>query len=218
MSVLIKGGILMIPIAICSIVAVTIIFERLVSIRRTRRQNARFVEAIRGRIRKGNLDEAIAICEELPEAPLSVIFLEALRHVPLGEKRTREAIMEAGERQAERMEKNVAGLATIAGGAPLLGFLGTVLGMIQAFQRIESLGGNVDASVLAGGIWAALLTTAAGLTVAVPTYFAHNYVVGRVHSEILEMEDRSRDLMYLLTTGEDRIGGRSAPILPREQQ
>lgn len=75
MSVLIKGGILMIPIAICSIVAVTIIFERLVSIRRMRRQNGRFVEAIRGRIRKGNLDEAIAICEELPEAPLSVIFL-----------------------------------------------------------------------------------------------------------------------------------------------
>ncbi len=204
MSVLIKGGILMIPIAICSIVALTIIFERLIQIRRVRRQNARFVEAIRGRIRRGNLAESIAICEQHLDSPLAVIFLEALRNVPLGEKRTREAIMEAGERQAERMEKNVGGLATIAGGAPLLGFLGTVLGMIQAFQRIESLGGNVDASVLAGGIWAALLTTAAGLTVAVPTYFAHNYIVARVHTEILDMEDRSHDLMFLLTTGEVR--------------
>lgn len=200
----------MIPIAICSIVALTIIFERLIQIRRVRKQNARFVGAIRGRIRRGNLTESIAICEQHLDSPLAVIFLEALRNVPLGEKRTREAIMEAGERQAERMEKNVSGLATIAGGAPLLGFLGTVLGMIQAFQRIESLGGNVDASVLAGGIWAALLTTAAGLTVAVPTYFAHNYIVARVHSEILDMEDRSHDLMFLLTTGEDRaIDGES---------
>ena len=84
MSVLIKGGILMIPIAICSVVALTIIFERLINIRRVQRQNMRFLEAIRGRIRKGNLDEALAICEELPEAPLSAIFLEALRNVPKG--------------------------------------------------------------------------------------------------------------------------------------
>ncbi|MCK4304472.1 MAG: MotA/TolQ/ExbB proton channel family protein, partial [Candidatus Eisenbacteria sp.] len=136
--------------------------------------------------------------------PLAVIFRDALHYVPLGEKRTQEAITEAGERQAELLERNVGGLATIAGGAPLLGFLGTVLGMIQAFQRIESLGGNVDASVLAGGIWAALLTTAAGLTVAVPAFFFHNYIVSRIHSEILTMEDRSRDLMILLTIGEGR--------------
>ena len=88
----------------------------------------------------------------------------------------------------------------------MLGFLGTVIGMIMAFQRIEALGGNVDASVLAGGIWQALLTTAAGLSVAVPTFFAHNYIVARIHSEIRVMEDRSRDLMVLLATGEDRIG------------
>ncbi len=205
MSLLIKGGILMIPILICSVVAVAIIIERLVRIRKVRSENGRFVAAIRGRIRKGNLAEAVHVCEENPTSPLSIIFLEALHHVPLGEKRTREAISEAGERQAEHMEKHVGGLATIAGGAPLLGFLGTVLGMIQAFQRIEALGGNVDASVLAGGIWAALLTTAAGLTVAVPTFFAHNYIVSRIHAEILDMEDRSRDLMTLLTTGEDRI-------------
>jgi len=206
MSVLVKGGVLMIPILLCSIIAVAIIIERLAQIRRVKRENQRFLEAIRGRIRKGNLTEAITICEEFPTSPLSDIFLDALRHVPMGEQRTREAIVDAGEREAEELEKHVGGLATIAGGAPLLGFLGTVLGMIQAFQRIEALGGNVDASVLAGGIWAALLTTAAGLTVAVPTFFAHNYILSRIHSEILEMEDRSRELMILLTTGEDRLG------------
>lgn len=205
-SILVKGGILMIPILICSIVAVAIIIERFVAIRRSRRENERFVLAIRGRIRKGNLDEAVRICEESESAPLAAIFHAALLSVPLGAKRTREAIHEQGERQAEDLERNVGGLATIAGGAPLLGFLGTVTGMIEAFQRIETLGGNVDASVLAGGIWEALLTTAAGLIVAVPTFFAHNYILSRVHAEILAMEDRSNDLMALLETGEDRIG------------
>ncbi len=205
MSVLFKGGVLMIPIAFCSIVALAIIIERMIQIRRVRSFNADFLEAIRGRIRKGNLEEATRICIEHDLSPLATIFLEALRNVPFGEKRTQEAIHEAGERQAEALEKNVGGLATIAGGAPLLGFLGTVLGMINAFQRIEALGGNVDASVLAGGIWQALLTTAAGLTVAVPVFFAHNYIVSRIHSEILEMEDHSQDLMLLLTTGDESI-------------
>jgi biopolymer transport protein ExbB len=205
-SIMVKGGIVMIPILICSIVSGAIIIERFVAIRRARRDDERFVEAIRGRIRKGNLDEALRICVEHEPAPLAAIFRVALLSVPLGAKRTREAIREQGERQADVLERNVGGLATIAGGAPLLGFLGTVTGMIQAFQRIETLGGNVDASVLAGGIWEALLTTAAGLFVAVPTFFAHNYILSRVHAEILAMEDRSDDLMALLETGEERIG------------
>lgn len=204
MLLLEKGGVLMIPIVLCSIAAVAIIIERLVKLARVRGENGRFLEAIRGRIRKGSLEEAIRVCRENLSSPLSVIFLEALVHIPQGERRTREAISEAGERESARLERNVGGLATIVGGAPLLGFLGTVIGMIMAFQRIEALGGNVDASVLAGGIWQALLTTAAGLTVAVPTFFAHNYIVSRVHSEVQVMEDRSRDLMILLTTGEDQ--------------
>jgi len=205
MSLIAKGGILMVPIVICSVVALAIIIERLVQIGRVRRENDRFLAAIRGRIRKGNLDEAVAICKQNTSAPLAVIFLEGLMHIELGEKRTREAIVEAGERESTRLERNVGALATIAGGAPLLGFLGTVIGMIEAFQKIQELGGNVDASVLAGGIWQALLTTAAGLTVAVPTYFAHNYILSRVHAEILRMEDHSKGLMLLLTTGEDRL-------------
>jgi biopolymer transport protein ExbB len=93
----------------------------------------------------------------------------------------------------------MAGLATIVAGAPLLGFLGTVLGMIQAFQQIERLGGNVNASVLAGGIWQAMLTTAAGLTVAVPTLFAHNYIMGKIRSQVVELEEESQNLIDSLT-------------------
>lgn len=202
----VKGGVLMIPIGLCSIVALAIIVERLVQIARARRENDRFLEAIRGRIRPGRLEEALEICHENAAAPLSAIFREGLRHIQLGEQRTREAILEAGERESLRLEKHLDGLQTIAGGAPLLGFLGTVLGMIEAFQRVQQLGGNVDASVLAGGIWQALLTTAAGLTVAVPAFFAHNYIVSRVHAEILRMEDHSSGLMLLLTTGRGSDG------------
>ncbi|MBM3318102.1 MAG: MotA/TolQ/ExbB proton channel family protein [Candidatus Eisenbacteria bacterium] len=208
LDVISKGGVLMLPIILCSIVALAIIIERLVLIARARRENDRFLEAIRGRVRPGKLEEALAICRVSTAAPLATVFLEGLRHIELGEQRTREAIVEAGERETLRLENHLGGLQTIAGGAPLLGFLGTVLGMIAAFQRIEQLGGNVDASVLAGGIWQALLTTAAGLTVAVPAYFAHNYIVSRVHAEVLRMEDHSSGLMLLLTTGRDPGGER----------
>jgi len=205
MTLLVKGGILMIPIALCSVVALAIILERLARLAKVRQENERFLAAIQGRIRKGSLETAIEICKTNPQAPLAGIFLAGLTYVELGEERTQRAIVEAGSREAVRLERNMGALATISGGAPLLGFLGTVLGMIQAFQRIETLGGNVDATVLAGGIWQALLTTAAGLCVAAPTFFAHNYIVSRVNLEVQAMEDRSRELMVLLTTGEDRI-------------
>lgn len=200
MELILKGGVLMIPILLCSIVALAIILERLIRYHRVRKDNELFLNRIRGRIRPDRIDEAIRVCEEDP-SPLASIFLEGLKHLNLGEQRTREAIMDAGEREAHFLERNLGGLATIAGGAPLLGFLGTVVGMIRAFRQIQDLGGNVNASVLAGGIWVALLTTAAGLAVAVPTFFAHNFLVARVRTLITDMEDRSRDLVFLLTTG-----------------
>jgi biopolymer transport protein ExbB len=206
MELLVKGGILMIPILACSVVALAIILERLVRYHRVRKDNEAFLAKIRGRIRPDSLQEALEICERDP-SPLAAIFLEGLRHLPLGEERTREAIEDAGQREAHDLERYLGGLATIAGGAPLLGFLGTVLGMIKAFRQIQELGGNVNASVLAGGIWVALLTTAAGLSVAVPAYFAHNYLVSRVRTLIHDMEERSRDLLFLLATGEGSGAG-----------
>ncbi|MBU1701152.1 MAG: MotA/TolQ/ExbB proton channel family protein [Candidatus Eisenbacteria bacterium] len=203
MELILKGGVLMIPILLCSIVALAIILERLIRYHRVRKENELFIQKIRGRIYPERLGEAIRICEEDP-SPLAAIFHEGLKHLNLGEKRTREAITDAGEREARFLERNIGGLATIAGGAPLLGFLGTVLGMIKAFRQIQELGGNVNASVLAGGIWVALLTTAAGLAVAVPTFFAHNYLVSKVRTLIIDMEERSRDLVFLLITGGQR--------------
>lgn len=201
---IVRGGPLMIPIIFCSVVSLAIILDRLVRLRRSRRENVEFLRKIHGNIRVGRVEEAIGICKA-SNAPLASIFHAGLKRIGDGEDRTRQSIEDAGRKEAGELERHLGGLATIAGGAPLLGFLGTVLGMIEAFQQVERLGGEVNASVLAGGIWQALLTTAAGLAVAVPTYFAHNFIHSRIQEQVQLMEEKSRELMTLLVTGDESI-------------
>lgn len=199
-EVLIRGGVLMIPIAACSVVAVAIIIEKVVRIRIARATSRAFLFRIQNSLRLNRLDEARRACD-MASGPVAAIFRAGLGRANQSEERIRQAIQEAGEKEISVLEKNVGSLGTIAGGAPLLGFLGTVVGMIQAFQQIERLGGNVNASVLAGGIWQALLTTAAGLTVGLVAFFAHNYIVGRIQFIVREMEERSSELIETLTNG-----------------
>jgi len=199
-EVLIRGGVLMIPIAVCSVVAVAIIIEKVIKLRIARATSRAFLFRIQNSLRLNRMDEARRACE-MATGPVAAIFRAGLSRADQSEERIRQAIQEAGEREVSALEKHVGSLATIAGGAPLLGFLGTVVGMIQAFQQIERLGGNVNASVLAGGIWQALLTTAAGLTVGLVCFFAHNYIVGRIQFIVREMEERSSELLETLTNG-----------------
>ena len=199
-EVMIRGGVLMIPIAICSVVAVAIIIEKAIRLRIARAASRAFLFRIQNSLRLNRLDEARRACE-MASGPVAAIFRAGLGRAGQNEERIRQAIQEAGEKGVSILEKHVGSPATIAGGAPLLGFLGTVVGMIRAFQQIEKLGGNVNASVLAGGIWQALLTTAAGLTVGLVCFFAHNYIVGRIQFIVREMEERSSDLLETLTNG-----------------
>jgi biopolymer transport protein ExbB len=199
-EVLIRGGVLMIPIAICSVVAVAIIIEKIVRLRIARATSRAFLFRIQNSLRLNRLDEARRACD-MASGPVAAIFRAGLGRANQSEERIRQAIKEAGEKEISILEKHVGSLGTIAGGAPLLGFLGTVVGMIQAFQQIERLGGTVNASVLAGGIWQALLTTAAGLTVGLVAFFAHNYIVGRIQFIVREMEERSSELIETLTNG-----------------
>jgi biopolymer transport protein ExbB len=203
-EVLIRGGVLMIPIAVCSVVAVAIIIEKIVRLRIARATSRAFLFRIQNSLRLNRLDEARRACD-MASGPVAAIFRAGLGRANQSEERIRQAIQEAGEKEISLLEKHVGSLGTIAGGAPLLGFLGTVVGMIQAFQQIERLGGNVNASVLAGGIWQALLTTAAGLTVGLVAFFAHNYIVGRIQFIVREMEERSSELIETLTNG--GVGG-----------
>jgi biopolymer transport protein ExbB len=199
-EVMVRGGALMIPIAFCSVIAVAIIIERLIKLRIARVSSRTFLFRIQSSLKFNRLEEAKRASESA-SGPVAAIFRAGLGRANESEERIRQAIQEAGEKEISLLERHVGSLATIAGGAPLLGFLGTVVGMIQAFQQIEQLGGNVNASVLAGGIWEALLTTAAGLTVGLVSFFAHNYIVGRIKFIVREMEERSSELIETLTNG-----------------
>jgi biopolymer transport protein ExbB len=187
-------------IILCSVASLAIILEKVFLLRATKSRMDAFRSQIQGVLKYGHLEEVETRARNQPN-PLARIFLAGLSKFGSGDQRVRDAIQYAGEKEARRLEQHVAGLATIVAGAPLLGFLGTVLGMIQAFQQIESLGGNVNASVLAGGIWQAMLTTAAGLTVAVPTLFAHNWIAGRIHTLVGELEEASQTMIDSMSGG-----------------
>ena len=192
-----RGGPVMLAIVLCSIASVAIILERVMLIRSTKKRMDDFRGRVEGILRHGHFEEVGKLCREQPN-PMGRIILAGLERAGASETVVKEAIQSAGEREAARLEKHMNGLATIVSGAPLLGFLGTVLGMITAFQQIESLGGNVNASVLAGGIWQAMLTTAAGLTVAAPTLFAYNFIQGRIRSLVMELEEGSQSFLDVI--------------------
>ncbi len=204
-----KGGPLMLVILLCSIASLTIILEKLFLLRATKKRMDAFGVRIQGILKYGHLDEVEKRAREQPN-PVARIFLAGLEKAGQGEARIRESIQIAGEKEARRLRRHVPGLATIVAGAPLLGFLGTVLGMIEAFRQIQELGGNVNASVLAGGIWQAMLTTAAGLTVAIPTLFAHNWIASQIKALVEEMEDASQTLLESLNPRGPGAGGGGA--------
>jgi len=149
---------------------------------------------LRALIASGKMDDAINLCKGSTGA-IPLVLKEGLLHSHL-DKDGMESYMEAvGTEQIYIMEKNMSTLATIAGVAPLTGFLGTVTGMISAFMEIERLGGNVNANVLAGGIWEALMTTASGLAVGIVAYLFYNYFTAKIHHMAFEIESNSKELV-----------------------
>ena len=192
-----KGGLLMWPILLCSIITIAIVIERYFVLRQASVNVPRFMIQIRELMKKGDIVEAINYCSEI-NSPLANIVRKGLSKYQFGMERIKESIESAGKQEIYKLEKGLSVLATISGVAPLLGFLGTVTGMISAFMRIESLGGNASPSDLAGGIWEALLTTAFGLSVGIIAYLFYNYFVTRINKLISEMEITSTDFIDVL--------------------
>lgn len=203
LSVLAKGGWLMIPIGLCSLIAVGFFVERLIVLRKAKINLNAFLLKIRQSISKQDFDNALRLCSTTP-GPISKVLEKGIRLRGQSREEIKDAIESAGRAEIYQLERGLGALATIAGVAPLLGFLGTVTGMIQAFMRIQELSGNVNATVLAGGIWEALITTAAGLIVGIPALLAYNYLVTKVQRMVFELELSSTNLLELLGASQQK--------------
>ncbi len=196
-SLLLKGGWMLLFILIASVIALAIIVERYSTYRKVKANTHNFITEIYSRLRKNDIAGTVELCEK-SDSHLSAVVLSGLKKINLPYERIYEAIENAGKKEVFNLEKGLSTLATISGVAPLLGFLGTVTGMIRAFMQIQNLQGVVNPSDLAGGIWEALITTAFGLAVGIIALTAYNYFLSEVKRIVLEMETFTNDVLDLI--------------------
>jgi len=192
-----KGGPIMVPIAICSIIAVYIIFERYFAIKKSSKIDPNFMNNIRDFISNGNIDAARSLCKNT-ESPIARMVEKGVSRIgkPLGD--IEKAIENVGNIEVVKMEKGLSLLATVAGAAPMLGFLGTVTGMIKAFYNMSKAGKTIDISLLSGGMYEAMVTTVAGLIVGIFALVAYNLLAAMVEQVVFKMETTSIEFMDLL--------------------
>lgn len=192
-----QGGVLMIPLFILSLVAIYVIAERWRSINNSRVETEGFLRTVEGMLKDGDRERALTYCDGI-DKPLARIMKAGIRRLGRPIQDIEDALSNAGKKETFHLEKRMNWLATIAGVAPLVGFTGTVTGMIEAFMDIQSLQGNVNPSVLAGGIWEALITTATGLIVGIIAYGFYNFLLGKINRTVHELENASADFIDML--------------------
>ncbi|MGE5314510.1 MAG: MotA/TolQ/ExbB proton channel family protein [Acidobacteriota bacterium] len=192
-----KGGLVMWPILLCSVAAVAVIVEKYITLRKAAIDPSHLLTRVRASLAHHDVLGAVNACTEY-QAPVAVIMKHGLMHYNEGPAAMRKAIETAGKEEVFRLEKGLGLLANIAAVAPMLGFLGTVTGMIAAFQVIQNAGGNVNPAMLAGGIWEAMLTTAFGLIVGIPALGFYNYFVQRVTRFVYQIETSSEEFLDLV--------------------
>ena len=192
-----KGGWILAILAVFSIIAIYIFFERFIAINRGSREEKNFMNNIRDFIHNGRIDSAVVLCKN-NNTPIARMIEKGLARIgkPLNDINT--AIENVGKLEISRLEKNIAGLATISGAAPMLGFLGTVIGMIRAFYDMSMAGNNIDISLLSTGIYEAMVTTVAGLIVGIIAYVCYNILVAKVEKLVFILEARSTEFMDVL--------------------
>ncbi len=196
----IRGGPVMWPILICSIVAFAVVMDRVYHLRKAKIDTDRFLETISSSLKRNRIVEAMDLCDQTP-GPIAHILKAGIMRHDRSRQEIREAIEEAGVQEVSRLERYLAVLATVAQVAPLLGLLGTVTGMVNAFQIIQEKAtamSQVNPGDLAGGIWEALLTTVFGLCVAIPALVAFNWLVNWVNHFVMDMERSAAELVDVL--------------------
>ena len=185
---LVKGGVVVWPIVLCSVLALAIFVERVISFARVRIRGYGLVKEVAKYIKNRESAKALALAKR-NESPMGRILVDAIEVADQESETLGTVIVNSTDGEVRELSRYLQVLATIGNIAPLLGLLGTVLGMIKAFMVIQQMGGKVNAAVLAGGIWEAMLTTALGLSVALPTMVAHSYLTSRVDNYEAQLQD-----------------------------
>jgi biopolymer transport protein ExbB len=196
-SLVLAGGPLMIPLALCSIIAVYIFVERLRTINKANVSSDAFMGKIKELVVKGDINGAKILCSQ-HDTPVARMIEKGVTRIGSPLKNIEASIENVGKIEVFRLEKNLSVLATIAGAAPMIGFLGTVIGMVSAFIAIAQEEGSVSPKLLADGIYTAMVTTVAGLVVGIIAYLGYNYLVTRVSKIVHKMEYSSIEFIDIL--------------------
>lgn len=192
-----KGGPVMIPIAICSVVAVYIFFERLSTINKANKYPETFITQIKDLVQRGDINGARLLCTQY-DTPIARMIEKGVARIGSPLKTIEASVENVAKLELFKLEKNLSVIATIAGAAPMMGFLGTVMGMVGAFIAIAQEEGSVSPKLLANGIYEAMVTTVAGLVVGIIAYLGYNYLVTRVSKMVHKMEYTSIEFLDLL--------------------
>ncbi len=199
-----KGGWLMIVLLLLSIIAIYIFGKKWYMIHKAQNIDPNFMKDIRDYILEGKTKSALTLCSKY-DSPSARLVEKGIERIgrPLSDIQT--AVENTGNVEVARLEKGLATLATIAGGAPMIGFLGTVIGMVQAFFNMANAGNNIDISLLSSGIYTAMITTVGGLVVGILAYFGYNFLTAQISNIVFKMESTTIDFMDLLhePAGED---------------
>lgn len=193
-----KGGWLMLPLAIMLLIAIYIFTERMIVLHKASKEDASFMNRIKDYIYDGKIDSAINLCKE-SHTPSARMIEKGISRLGRPMSDVLVAIENVGNIEIAKLEKGFTVMATISGGAPMVGFLGTVIGMVEAFYNMASKGDNtINLSDLSGGIYTAMVTTVAGLIVGVCAYFAYNFLVARLNKIMSNLEAKNMEFLDLL--------------------
>ncbi len=193
----IKGGFMMIPIVLSSFVAVYIFVERVLTINKANQSPVAFIGKIKELVLKGDINGAKLLCAQF-NSPIARMIEKGVSRIGSPLKNIEASIENVGKIELFKLEKNLGILATVSGAAPMMGFLGTVIGMVEAFIAIAQEEGSVSPKLLSSGIYTAMITTVAGLIVGIIAYLAYNYLVTRVSKVVHQMEYSSIEFIDLL--------------------
>jgi biopolymer transport protein ExbB len=201
-----KGGPVMIPIILGSVLGLAIIIEKFWHLSSIKMDMEKFSHAVFSDLRSQKAKKALEMCKDNENYPLANIFKTAIENKDLPLLELERVIERAGNSEVVKLEKYFNGLVSVINIEPLLGFLGTITGLIRAFMAWEKAGANISVSVLASGIYEAMITTAAGLIIAIPYFLIYNYFVSRIKSISFQLNDYSSQLLLVLSeiSGRDK--------------